>query len=307
MTDESGNVTERYAYDAYGVPTIFDAAGVELTSSAEKNRFMYTGREWDEDLSLYYYRARMYDPYSGRFCSRDPIGYRGGINLYEYVRSRPLVGTDPHGLAWTVPDYFWWYYFGGGREVNITSTGLFEPWLNDIQGQLDIQTNLIKQSLTDGLSCSSPSGRISGTKPVRTSAGGGLTNPLTVMGNSIVKINYDCYAHMTCEHCSCSGMAPVKVQGNCNFSYSVRDRFANPWDWNGQGYERNEQAYQACRSACARRYPILNIWNRDLRSRCMESCEARYPRSEFYGATPYDLTASWSNMDRWGTTLEGCQ
>lgn len=53
MTDESGNVTERYAYDAYGVPTILDAAGVERATSAENSRrFMYTGRECDKDLSL---------------------------------------------------------------------------------------------------------------------------------------------------------------------------------------------------------------------------------------------------------------
>jgi len=63
LTDESDAVTERYAYDAYGVPTVFDGAGNELPGgSAENNRFMYTGREWDADLALYYYRARMYDP-----------------------------------------------------------------------------------------------------------------------------------------------------------------------------------------------------------------------------------------------------
>ena len=46
LTDESGNVTVRYAYDAYGVPTVFNAAGVELPGgSAENNRYMYTGRE----------------------------------------------------------------------------------------------------------------------------------------------------------------------------------------------------------------------------------------------------------------------
>jgi len=45
-----------------------------MATSAKNNRYMYTGREWDEDLGLYYFRARMYDPYSGRFCSRDPTG-----------------------------------------------------------------------------------------------------------------------------------------------------------------------------------------------------------------------------------------
>ena len=46
MTDESGNVTERYAYDAYGVPTIFDAAGVER-------------RDQYREESVHVYRARV--------------------------------------------------------------------------------------------------------------------------------------------------------------------------------------------------------------------------------------------------------
>ena len=97
ITNGGGAVTERYAYSAYGTPTILDASGVEQSSSSENNRYTYTGREYDEALDLYHYRARMYDSASGRFVSKDPIGYFGGINLYEYVRSRPTNLTDPDG------------------------------------------------------------------------------------------------------------------------------------------------------------------------------------------------------------------
>jgi len=41
---------------------------------------------------------RYYDPSSGRFLQRDPIGIPGGLNVYEYVRSRPLRRIDPSGL-----------------------------------------------------------------------------------------------------------------------------------------------------------------------------------------------------------------
>ncbi len=82
LTNGSGTITERYAYSAYGTPTIADGSGTELTSSADNNRYTYTGREWDSNLSLYHYRARMYDSVAGRFCSRDPIGYGDGENLY---------------------------------------------------------------------------------------------------------------------------------------------------------------------------------------------------------------------------------
>ncbi|TWT84381.1 tRNA3(Ser)-specific nuclease WapA precursor [Planctomycetes bacterium CA13] len=97
ISDGGGVVKERYAYDAYGTPTILDAAGTGLTTSAEHNRYTYTGREYDEALGLYHYRARMYDSVAGRFCSRDPIGYVDGFNVYAYVNGMCLVLMDASG------------------------------------------------------------------------------------------------------------------------------------------------------------------------------------------------------------------
>jgi len=100
LTDGGGIIKERYAYSAYGTPTILDVSGIARTTSAENNHYTYTGREWDEALRLYHYRARIYDPIAGRFCSRDPIGYEGSPwNLYEYVEARPLSNVDPSGMA----------------------------------------------------------------------------------------------------------------------------------------------------------------------------------------------------------------
>jgi RHS repeat-associated protein len=73
-------------YDSFGKPSI-----------PLPTRFQYTGREYDPDTKLYYYRARWYDPEARRFISEDPIGLNGGINLYGYVRNNPLNGTDPSG------------------------------------------------------------------------------------------------------------------------------------------------------------------------------------------------------------------
>ncbi|MBN8603222.1 MAG: RHS repeat-associated core domain-containing protein [Planctomycetes bacterium] len=95
-TDSSGAATERYAYTAYGLPTITDGSGTVRTSSAIGNRYTYTGREWDGVLGLYHYRARMYEATVGRFCSRDPIGYVDGSSLYgQYIRMQHL---DSMGL-----------------------------------------------------------------------------------------------------------------------------------------------------------------------------------------------------------------
>jgi RHS repeat-associated protein len=95
MTTLSGAVAERYAYTAYGQPTILNASGTVLTSSAVGNRYTYTGREWDETLGLHHFRARWMSPLAGRFLGRDPIGYSGGILLYGGFSFLNVV--DPTG------------------------------------------------------------------------------------------------------------------------------------------------------------------------------------------------------------------
>jgi len=108
LTDHLANIVERYAYTAYGQMTITNGSGTVQATSASNNRYTYTGREWDARLSLYYYRARMYDSVSGRFASRDPIGYFDYTNLYTYVLGCPLVFIDPQGLA-CKDNYHHWF------------------------------------------------------------------------------------------------------------------------------------------------------------------------------------------------------
>jgi len=59
---------------------------------------MFTGRRFDDETQLYYYRARMYHPELGRFIQPDPIGQTAGMNLYVYVGNNPLNWIDPLGL-----------------------------------------------------------------------------------------------------------------------------------------------------------------------------------------------------------------
>jgi RHS repeat-associated protein len=85
-TDSAGNPSSEVQYDAFG-----NVQG--LGGSA------FTGREWDDETGLYYYRARYYDPKIGRFLSEDPIGFAGGdVNLYAYVWNNPTRYLDPFGL-----------------------------------------------------------------------------------------------------------------------------------------------------------------------------------------------------------------
>ena len=61
---------------------------------------MFTGRRFDIETGLYYYRARYYNPHIGRFVQTDPVGYGAGINWYLYCGNNPLGRTDPSGLGW---------------------------------------------------------------------------------------------------------------------------------------------------------------------------------------------------------------
>lgn len=56
-----------------------------MTQNALTGTFGYTGQAWLPELGLYCYKARMYDPKSGRFMQTDPLGQAAGMNLYAYV------------------------------------------------------------------------------------------------------------------------------------------------------------------------------------------------------------------------------
>jgi len=100
MTTSTGAVAERYAYTAYGQPTILDASGTVLPTSNFSIRTSYTGREWDATLGLHHFRARWMSPSAGRFIVRDPAVFFDGPNIYSFLRSKAVLGADPSGM-WT--------------------------------------------------------------------------------------------------------------------------------------------------------------------------------------------------------------
>ncbi|HCP6791795.1 TPA: RHS repeat protein, partial [Escherichia coli] len=54
-------------------------------------------QQHDEESGLYYNRHRHYDPLQGRYITPDPIGLRGGWNMYQYPLN-PIQVIDPMGL-----------------------------------------------------------------------------------------------------------------------------------------------------------------------------------------------------------------
>jgi len=132
LTSMAGAVEQNYTYDSFG--------NIIATTGSLTNSFRYTGREFDSETSLYFYRARYYDPAAGRFLAEDPAGFIGGFDFYTYVNNDPNDSVDPSGLCpnpCTVPQhpadanvfqnmwrsqengYRWWY-------VTVTAGG--GPW-----------------------------------------------------------------------------------------------------------------------------------------------------------------------------------
>jgi RHS repeat-associated protein len=98
VSDDNGNVLQRYRYSAFGEQKVLDANFNSVTD-ASPIPFAYTGREWEPEVGMYFYRARFYDPVLGRFISRDPIGLSSGdVNFYAYVGNDPINYVDPLGL-----------------------------------------------------------------------------------------------------------------------------------------------------------------------------------------------------------------
>jgi RHS repeat-associated protein len=72
-----------------------------LAAGGSEPGYAFTGREWDPETGLYYYRARYLDARAGRFISEDRLeaDEPEGESLYSYVDSDPVSAIDPSG--WT--------------------------------------------------------------------------------------------------------------------------------------------------------------------------------------------------------------
>ncbi|WP_370577459.1 RHS repeat-associated core domain-containing protein [Snodgrassella alvi] len=91
LTDEAGEIVWECSYQLWGKP-IQEIAHTEIQQNQR-----YQGQYLDRETGLHYNTFRYYDPDIGRFTQPDPIGLRGGYNLYQYAPNA-FMWIDPWGL-----------------------------------------------------------------------------------------------------------------------------------------------------------------------------------------------------------------
>jgi RHS repeat-associated protein len=107
----TGAVVEQISYDAWGNVTSDTNPGFQP--------FGFAGSLYDADTGLVHFGARDYDPVTGRWTTRDPLGFAGGdTNLYGYVLADPINEMDSSGLL-TFQIGFNFSYTLPGISVNV--------------------------------------------------------------------------------------------------------------------------------------------------------------------------------------------
>jgi RHS repeat-associated protein len=252
LTDSSGAVTEAASYDSFGNAT------TNLST-----RYQYTGREYDLFSGFYYYRARWYDAKLGRFVSEDPIGFRGGdINYYGYVRNNPTKSTDPFGLyPWGRADFYWHYLTGAGAAVDLANVGLlgvFQGSPSVIEATSGFKTMVIDEvkkraaSECDKNCAVQPKSKRSTYFRMSDRTTTNVTKEIFEVGNSTFFREAMCFIDVDCTS--------RRVSFKCSLTFSIRDRYTDPFDGRSVGFPFDLPAHQP--------YSINARWTENFNGGC---------------------------------------
>jgi RHS repeat-associated protein len=126
LADSTGHLLEWYRYDLQGAPFVYAPNDTRRNpnQSGFGVRHLFTGQQWYQDIGLYDLRNRFYSPDLGRFLQPDPIGFRGGNNLYRYCGNNPVMRWDRFGLQDAVAPTL---SEGWTATVEVTGSNVLEP------------------------------------------------------------------------------------------------------------------------------------------------------------------------------------
>ena len=114
VSDTNHNIIKEITYDTYGNI-------INNTNPSFKIPFGFAGGLYDPDTRLTHFGFREYDAYTGKWTSKDPIGFAGGdSNLYGYVLGDPVNLVDPTGEN---PFLFFLFFVGLTEYLNSPSVG----------------------------------------------------------------------------------------------------------------------------------------------------------------------------------------
>ena len=92
VVDDAGNSVKVIEYDSFGNV-------IDDTNESFIMPIGFAGGLYDADTGLVRFGYRDFDPETGRWTAKDPIGFLGGdSDLYGYVQNDPVNNVDPHGL-----------------------------------------------------------------------------------------------------------------------------------------------------------------------------------------------------------------
>jgi RHS repeat-associated protein len=92
ISDTNHNIVKEITYDTYGNI-------LQDSNPSFKIPFGFAGGLHDTDTNLVHFGYREYDPYTGKWTTKDPIDFNGGdSNLYGYVLQDPVNLVDPEGV-----------------------------------------------------------------------------------------------------------------------------------------------------------------------------------------------------------------
>jgi RHS repeat-associated protein len=135
--DEQARVISREEYTPYG-STSYQSVRAEHETST---RYRYSGKERDEETGLYYYGARYYLPWLGRWMSCDPSGVSDGVDAYVFAHDRPTVEVDGAGTDGEP----WWRFTEAGFQYQTGKHDLFrtDPGYDTGFAPLNLVVNLV--------------------------------------------------------------------------------------------------------------------------------------------------------------------
>ena len=143
LTDENGDTVISYNYLPYGQKAV--------NGNDVGNPFTYVGAYGviDDGENIYFMKNRTYDAVTAHFLQRDPIGFKGGVNLYRYAGGNPIDYIDPEGTAIVTAT-------GAAIVTAAVTASLIYDWWNDRKKDVEKieekaeETNQIMEKLEKG-------------------------------------------------------------------------------------------------------------------------------------------------------------